>query len=194
MPAVNKNKRDKIVEEARKELKYYIKYTGLPGGPESSWKNYLHEIYLASIILNVPKERCTREEYFQLVDELKAEIDKEISKDDGMKYIIRITDEDQKIRYYRGMKENPYLKYGHLADWTLEEKEAKVYNNRDKALANAVSINEIAIVKITEVIEIDENFKNKIICTLTESEQKKEVIKKIDSFIEKRKALKNKDL
>ena len=102
------------------------------------------------------------------------------------RYIIRITDNEKKIRYYRGIKKNPYTAFGHLADWSYDKSEALVFNDKDKAIREACGLNEIAIVVSTQVIELSDDGKENCILTLGVSELKRKAIQAVDSYIEKK--------
>ncbi len=103
-----------------------------------------------------------------------------------MKYIIKALAEKEKIRYYKGMKKNPYFS-GVLADWSCEEKEAKTFDSKETAISNAKSINGIAIIGRTEVIQIEEttNIK-KCIFSVSESKRKKETKQLLDAYLDRR--------
>ena len=103
-----------------------------------------------------------------------------------MKYIIKVTDDENRIRYYKGFKRSPYSAFGHLADWSFDKSEAHVFNNRDIATKEAHGLNEIAVVVTTQVIEISDNGKEDCILTLEASESKKKTIQLLDDYLEKR--------
>lgn len=102
-----------------------------------------------------------------------------------MNYIIKIIDDENKIRYYKGIKKNPHVPFACLADWSLDFSEARVFKSKDCAINEAYSLNEIAVVVTTQVIEISCDKKENCILRLEASENKKKTIRLLDEYLEK---------
>lgn len=104
-----------------------------------------------------------------------------------MNYIIKIIDDENKIRYYKGIKKNPDIPFACLADWSLDFSEAHIFKSKEHAIHEAYSLNEIAVVVTTQVIEVSCDKKENCILRLEASENKKRTIRLLDDYLERHK-------